>query len=103
MPIDRSEFQSGETHDAVESRVEEFLGAHPESAFTAEEVAVAIGHPAGRSLVGSSEVDSVYHILQRFGFVTLLDLMARAGKIERRHVHTGTRPETFYAARSPAR
>lgn len=99
MPIDRNEFQAGETHDAVESQVERFLGAHAEAAYTAEEIAVAIGHPAGRALVGVSEVDSFYHILQRLGFITLLDLMARSGKIERRHVHTGARPETFYAAR----
>lgn len=102
MPIEREEFRAGETHDAVEGLVEEFLTAHPSQAYTAEEIAVAVGHPAGRSLVGSNEVDSAYHIFQRLGFVTLLDLMARSGKIERRHVHTGHRGETYYAARIPA-
>ena len=99
MPIEREEFVAGETHDAVEGRVVEFLSAHSDSAYTAEEIAVAIGHPAGRALVGVNEVDSVYHILQRFAFVSLLDVMAWERKIERRHVHTGVRPETFYAAR----
>ena len=101
MPIERSEFVAGETHDAVEGRVVKFLEAHPDSAYTAEEIAVAIDHPAGRSLVGTNEVDSVYHIFQRIGFVSLLDVMAWERKIERRHVHTGRRPETFYAARPP--
>lgn len=101
MPIERREFVSGETHDAVEARVVAFLESHPESAYTGEEVAVAIGHPAGRSLVGSSEVDSAYHILQRIGFLSFLDLLAWQGRIERRHVHTRQRLETFYAARVP--
>ncbi|HYK93299.1 MAG TPA: hypothetical protein VEY07_04560 [Thermoplasmata archaeon] len=99
MPIDREEFVSGETHDAVAGRVVDFLAGHPSNAYTAEEIAVAIGHPAGRPLVGVNEVDSAYHILQRFAFVSLLDVMAWERKIERRHVRTGTRPETFYAAR----
>ena len=100
MPIDRSEFVSGETHDAVESRVVEFLRAHRDNAYTAEEIAVAIGHPAGGSLVGPNEVVSACHIRHRIGFISLLDLMAWQGKLERRHVHTGQRPETFYAARA---
>ena len=103
MPIERSEFVAGETHDAVEGQVVKFLEAHPDSAYTAEEIAVAIDHPAGRSLVGINEVDSVYHIFVRIGFVSLLDVMAWERKIDRRHVHTGSRPETFYAARPPVR
>jgi hypothetical protein len=101
MPIDRAEFSAGETHDAVEGRVVEFLETHRETAYTGEEIAVAIGHPAGRELVGSGEVDTLYHIVQRAAFLSMLDVMAWQHKIERRHVRTGLRSETFYAATPP--
>ena len=99
MPIDRDEFDAGETHDALETRIESFLGEHPGTAYTAEEIAVAIDHPAAETIPGLTSVQSVYRLLQRLGFVAILDGLVVRGKIERRSVHTAHHAETFYAAR----
>ena len=101
MPIDRSEFDAGETLDAVETKIEEFLTAHPSTAFSAEEIAVAIDHPAAATIPGLTSVQSVYRLLQRLGFITLLDGLVLRHKIERRSVRTSGWSETFYAARVP--
>ena len=88
MPIDRSEFDAGETHDALETRIEEFLSAHPDTAYTAEEIAVAIDHPAADTIPGLTSVQSVYRLLQRLGFVALLDALSLRIRFERRCVRT---------------
>lgn len=44
MPISRQDFQRGATEEALSQRVWEFLVSHQNQAFTAEEVAVEVGH-----------------------------------------------------------
>jgi hypothetical protein len=100
MPIDREEFDAGETHDALETRIEQFLREHPMTAYSAEEIAVAIDHPAAETIPGLTSVQSVYRLLQRLGFIAVLDGLVLQGKIERRSVRTAHRSETFYAART---
>ncbi|MCI4335689.1 MAG: hypothetical protein L3K17_00620 [Thermoplasmata archaeon] len=100
MPIDRPEFDAGEKRHPVQRQIEEFLADHPTMAFSAEEIAVAIGHPAGSPIGGANEVVSASHLVLRLAFISELDWMALEGKIERRVVRTPSGHLTFYAPRS---
>lgn len=98
VPIDRPEFDSGAARHPVQEEIEEFLNDHPTMAYTAEEVAVAIGHPAGRQIAGSNEIISASHLIQRLAFISELDVLALEGKIARRVVRTPNGHVTYYAA-----
>jgi hypothetical protein len=100
VPIDRPEFDSGAVRHPVQREIEEFLNDHPTMAYTAEEVAVAIGHPAGQAIAGANEIISGSHLVLRLAFISELDVLALEGKIARRVVRTPTGHTTYYAARS---
>lgn len=105
MPIDRSEFDAGAMRHPVQREIEEFLNDHPTMAYTAEEVAVAIDHPAGQGVVGPNEIISAAHLVQRVAFVSELDVLALEGKIARRVVRGPSGHVTYYSAKpakSPA-
>lgn len=100
VPIDRSEFDAGAVHHPVQREVEAFLNDHPTMAYTAEEVAVAIGHAAGLAIPGANEIVSASHLVQRVAFISELDILALEGKIARRVVRTPTGHTTYYSATS---
>lgn len=100
VPIDRPEFDNGSARHPVQREIEEFLTDHPTMAYTAEEVAVAIGHPAGQEIAGANEIISASHLVQRLAFVSELDVLALEGKIARRVVRTPAGHVTYYAAKS---
>lgn len=100
MPIDRSEFDAGAVRHPVQREIEEFLNDHPTMAYTAEEVAVAIGHPAGQQIAGTNEIISASHLVQRLAFISELDVLALEGKIGRRVVRGPDGHVTYYSAKS---
>lgn len=98
MPITRAELDRGRTIDSLTDRVYAFLAQNPGTAFTAEDVAVGIGHVSAAQPSSGSAPFSRW--LAVVNVQDLLNGWVREGLIVGRNVQNAVGTlETYYSAK----
>lgn len=100
MPIDSDSFDRGRTTDSLTDRAWEFLSAHPDQAFTAEEVAIEIGHV--RREAPSGLIPALMRSAAVLDIQQMLNDWARKNLVEAKDVEIADRTQRYYRV-NPAR
>ncbi len=99
MPVSRSDYERGSTPGSTESKIVEFLEANYGNAYTADEIAFAIGHPVSLPpSPGATDLDRLGKAVDKAAFVSQLGLMVLMRKISSRLVRTSTGSSAYFAA-----
>ena len=100
MPISRDDFERGRTEDSDEEKVLRLLDAGPGQAYTAGEIAVAIGHSSAVTPNSSDpDLSDFLSDWKAWKFEQYLDFLVGKGKIESRMIQDGTGYHRYYSAR----
>ena len=83
MPINKNDFDNGQIEDAIIHRIQTFLGSNND-AFTEAEILTRL-YPNHYAWPGDHN-----------GFANAMHILAYAGKVETRHVTSGTGVQTYY-------
>ena len=83
MPINKNDFDNGQIEDAIIHRIQNFLGSNSD-AFTEAEILTHL-YPNHYAWPGDHN-----------DFANAIHILAYAGKVEMRHVTSGTGAQTYY-------
>ncbi|MCI4345863.1 MAG: hypothetical protein L3K07_03825 [Thermoplasmata archaeon] len=98
MPVSRADFIRGRTIDSDEEKVTKFLTQHKGEAFTAEEIAKAIGHKSTAQVGGNTEFAETLRLSGLIFFDLFLQSLVIGDKIVLGGVQTARGFERYYAA-----